>query len=384
MKERLNLFNYGLTETQEKRALRLHKESIIINMLSLGPIGPKAFTEDMIKQTTENYEKHHNLQKTIAMIRPMILHNAIRGEFPAIKDCWEISGLTAYNLEAGLLSPENMMQSLSQATLQFDHFDWLIKVKTTDDIKRAKNEGKHAAFLGSQFIDAIGQDLDNLNMLKDFGLKVLQLTYNNMNIIGSGCTERTDAGVSNFGVKVIERMNELGIIVDTGHCGRQTTLDACSISSSPVIASHTSAKSVYNHDRGKDDTELIAIARSGGVIGVYILPFFISGEEEVTIQTFLDHIDYIVKLVGYEHVGIGTDAPFSLPEWVTDLNRKLISAKVGFRPEHGLSGKRTKGFDDHRDFINFTRGFVSRGYSDEQIKAMLGENWLRVMDAVWK
>jgi len=384
MREGSDLYNYGLTETQEKHAVRLHEESIIINMLSLGPIGPKAFTEDMIKQTMEHYKKHRNLQKTTVMIRSMILHKAICGEFTAIKDWWDISGLTACNLEAGLLSPESMMHGLSQATLQFDYFDWLIKVKTADDIRRAKNEGKHAAFLNSQFIDAIGQDLDNLNMLKDFGLKVLQLTYNNMNTLGAGCTERTDAGISNFGLKVIERMNKLGIIVDTGHCGRQTTLDACSISSSPVIASHTSAKSIYKHDRGKYDEELMAIARSGGVIGVYILPFFISGEDEVTIQTFLDHIDYLVKLVGYEHVGIGTDSPFSLPEWVPDMNRKLIAPQVGFRPEHGLSAKRTKGFDDHRDFINFTRGFISRGYSDEQIKAMLGENWLRVMDTVWK
>jgi membrane dipeptidase len=352
-------------------------------MLSLGLLGPESFPEEMIKQTKDHFEKHRDLRRTRFMIRSLIFHRAIRGEFPAVKDCWKTSGLTACNEDFGLGS-KSMTEGLSLITLQFDYFDWMIKVKRADDIRRAKAEGKLAVFLNSQFIDAIGQDLDNLDMLYDFGLRVLQLTYNRMNYVAGGCTERTDAGVSNFGVDVIERMNELGIIVDTGHCGRQTTLDACEISGKPVIASHTAAKGVYAHDRGKDDEALMAIAKTGGVIGVCILPFFISGEEEVTMQSFLDHIDYIAKLAGCEHVGIGTDAPFSLPEWVTDMNRKQMAAKVGFRPEHGLSGKRTKGFDDNRDFINITRGLVSRGYSDEQVRAILGGNWLRVMDAVWK
>jgi len=101
-------------------------------------------------------------------------------------------------------------------------------------------------------------------------------------------------------------------------------------------------------------------------------------------QSFLDHIDYIAKLAGCEHVGIGTDAPFSMPQWAVEMGPKLVGAKAGFRPEHGLSAKMTKGFDDNRDFINITRGLVSRGYSDEQVRAILGGNWLRVMDAVWK
>ena len=231
---------------------------------------------------------------------------------------------------------------------------------------------------------ALGQDLDNLNMLHEFGLNMLQLTYNSMNFVGAGCTERTDAGVSSYGVKFIERMNELGIIVDTGHCGHQTTLDACEISKQPVVASHTCAQGIYNHARGKSDEEIEAIAKTGGVIGVVTHPSLLSDADEVTMEHFLNHIDYIAKLVGHKHVGIGTDWPVSMPEQTFRMALEKCAPKVGFRPQDRLSIGMTKGYRDYREFINITRGLVSRGYSDDEIRDIVGGNWLRVMEAVWK
>src|SRR5207253_1958845 len=130
--------------------------------------------------------------------------------------------------------------------------------------------------------------------------------------VGVGCTERVDAGLSNFGLQVVERCNQLGVIVDTSHCGRLTTLDACRASRTPVIANHASARAVHAHVRGKSDEELDAIAASGGLIGVVAVPFFLAGGHP-TIEAMLDHIDYIAGRVGWRHVGIGTDWPLQAP-----------------------------------------------------------------------
>ena len=380
-------FDYGLDAAQEERARRLHDESIIIDMLYQGPVGSAAYTEDMTKQIIDDYEKDHDAWRNIVdMAIGLPIRMAVRGEFPAFKEWWNASGLTAGNRQIRCFNPglEEAVLTAAVGTLQFDRFDWLIKATSADDIRRAKAEGKHAGFFSTQHIGFLGQDLDNIDMFYELGLNMVQLTYNSMNLVAAGCTERSDIGVSHFGVRFIERLNKLGIIVDTGHCGRQTTLDACEISDQPVIASHSFAQGVFNHDRGKSDQELEALAKSGGAIGVMTVPFFLSAAAEVTMEHFLDHIDYIVRLIGHTHVGIGTDWPMSLPEWGVNKLIEKILPTLGFRPEHFCSAARMEGFMDYREFINITRGLVSRGYSDEQIKDILGGNFLRIMDAVWK
>ena len=211
---------------------------------------------------------------------------------------------------------------------------------------------------------------------------MIGLTYNWQNYVGSGCTDRSDGGVTDFGARFIRRMNELGIVVDTAHSGRRTTLDACSISSRPVIASHTSADAVSPHDRAKSDRELRALAGTGGVIGVVAVPFFLSTGRDVTIDAMLDHIDYIANLVGWQHVAIGTDWPLQMTKGALSRIGEM-ERQYGFRPEHRVSWTTNLiGFDDYRDFPNITRGLVKRGYTDEQVRGILGENFLRVVDDV--
>jgi membrane dipeptidase len=265
---------------------------------------------------------------------------------------------------------------------QFDTFDWLDKALTADDIRRAKAEGRRAGWLNAQLVGGVTLELlDSFYML---GLRMLMLTYNNMNHIGAGCTERTNAGVSNFGARLIKRMNELGVIVDISHCGKQTTLDACALSSVPVIASHTCCEGVYGHARAKSDEELRRIKESGGLVGIVAVPFFLAPGAEVTVDAMLDHIDYASQLIGWEHVGIGTDWPMMWPKAiVARFFSPANLAASGFRPEHNIQPEvNLVGYDDHRDLPNITRGLVKRGYSDEQIKGILGENFLRVFDAV--
>jgi membrane dipeptidase len=167
----------------------------------------------------------------------------------------------------------------------------------------------------------------------------------------------SNGGVSEFGAKVIGRLNDLGIVVDTAHCNEQTVLDACKISERTVIASHTAAFARFAHDRGISDRAAEAIAATGGIIGVVAVPFFL-GRGTSTIETMLDHIDHFVSLVGWQHVAIATDWPLAPPKWVLEKRTPMLVAN-GFRKEHGITpAQNLVGFDDYRDFPNITRGLV--------------------------
>lgn len=375
-------YDFGLTAEHEERAARLHGESIIIDTLFQGPCGYRSFTDEMLNQLKADFEQHQNAQKGLWDAVRMPVRAAVKGEFPDFEKCWRESGITAGNRQTGGNSLEEAFDSFSLNQAQFDNLDWLSKATTAADIRRAKSEGTHCGIVTTQNTVDVGQNLDRLNQYHDMGMRMIQLTYNSVNFVAGGCTDRVDCGVTDFGVKFIKRMNDLGIIVDTGHCGRQTTLDACEISDAPVVASHTSAAGVRMHDRAKSDEELVAIAESGGYIGVYLVGMFLTDDPDATIEHALDHIDYIAKLVGPEFIGIGSDWPMQAPEWgVQKLSEYAL--EIGFRPEHGVTApKNLIGFDDYRDFPNVTRGLVARGYTDDQIKGILGENFLRVFEKV--
>jgi membrane dipeptidase len=382
VEEQFGIYDFGLTAEQEQRAGRLHTESIVCDMLFQGPCGYRSFTPDIEEGLRQEFASHGNHQQYAVSAWLRNIQSALRGECPDFELCWRTSGITAANRQAPVTFTDRSALSWGLTTEQFDRFPWLIKALGAEDIRRAKREGKQAGYLSSQFLGEIGTHIEILESLRGMGQRMLQLTYNSMNAIGAGCTELTDAGVSHFGVRVIEKMNELGMIVDTGHCGHQTTLDACAISSKPVVASHTSAASVYKVDRAKSDEELRALAGTGGVIGIYAVPFFLAPGGDVTIEAMLDHIDYVANLVGWQHVGIGTDWPLSASKEAL-RHFQIGAAETGFREEHNLDCERNLiGFDDYRDFPNITRGLVKRGYDDDRIRGILGGNFLRVFEQV--
>jgi membrane dipeptidase len=261
------------------------------------------------------------------------------------------------------------------------------KALKADDIRLAKAEGKRAVWLNTQLATGMSKNfIDLIEPAYEIGLRMVQLSYNPQNLMAAGCTERNNAGVSNYGAQVIAKMNELGIIIDISHCSRQTTLDACELSKKPVIASHTAAQGVHMHVRGKSDEEFQALAETGGLAGIAAVQFFFAPPPPpvITIEHVLDHIDYVANLVGWEHVAIGTDWPLAFSKsFLVDICIPWFY-KHGFRKEDRVdeSADNAVGFDDYRSFPNFTRGLVKRGYTDEQIKGILGENFLRVFQNV--
>ncbi|HEY2715674.1 MAG TPA: membrane dipeptidase, partial [Solirubrobacterales bacterium] len=319
-----------------------------------------------------------------AMARPAEL--AAEGRYPAYEEVWRESGVTAGTRQIELAELDLALSTLGALRAQCDRLPWLEQARTAEDIRAAKRAGGHAAFGSTQLIAGPGADL--IGAVPDaqaLGLRMLQLTYNTMTVVGSGCAEPRDPGLSAYGARLVGALNEAGVIVDTGHCGHRTTLDACEVSEAPVVASHCGAKALYEHVRTKTDEELEAIAATGGVIGVVVVPFFLSSDPGADMHVFLDHLEHIVRRVGVEHVAVGTDWPYPLPKSMLDECVGSFAEEGGF--EQGAVASPTQnlvGFDDYRDFPNVTRGLVQRGFDDVEILALLGENALRVFEQVWK
>lgn len=261
--------------------------------------------------------------------------------------------------------------------LRFAKDPSLIHVTTVEDIHRAKREGKLGIGFHFQNSRPVEYDLGNLALLHRLGLRVMQLTYNEKNQVGDGATERTDAGLSKFGLRMIEEMNRLGIVVDLSHVGHRTTMEAMEASKLPVTFSHSNAWAVHASKRNIKDDQIKALARSGGVIGMNGFPGFVHKDHPATLEQFLDHVDHIAKLVGTDHIGLGLDYSQSTPEdykfWGYDPETYPMPPWSYPTGVHEVSL-----------LANFTAGLKKRGYSDGDVRKMLGENFVRVFKAVWK
>ncbi|WP_066068981.1 dipeptidase [Neobacillus soli] len=380
------LFPFNLTKAEEERARVLHEDSIIIDLLFQGPLSPRVIPENVSSKLKELCDPYKDDPIVYSGMPSKLLRQMVaRGELAAFKEEWYQSGITAGNRELELTSPESIIISMAEVQQQFDSVDWLVKALTADDIRNAKSQHLKAGIITAQNTVGLGENLELLEALNAFGLRVLQLTYNQQDYVGSGCAVNPDKGITDFGIQLIERLNKYGIVVDTGHCGKQTTLDACKYSKAPVIASHTGVKAIFNHMRCKSDEEIQAIAATGGVIGVFAMPWFIHEDpNDTTINHVLNHIDYNINLVGIDHVGIGTDWPMSDVTWSLVYFKEQIAPRLGFAKGNGPSTETIIGLEKYSYFINFTRGLMARGYSDEDIRKVIGGNWLRVFEAVWK
>lgn len=376
-------FDFGLNRDEERRAARLHRESLIVDMLYQGPIGPETFPVDLEGHILDLQARLPRDIFSLFKLTSQPVRLAVADKIDYFHERWLASGITGGNREVELASFEIHADLMGLAQSQFDNLPWMVKALVADDFRLAKRQQKAAGFISTQLVTGAFPSLDVLRFAWESGLRMLQLTYNGKNSIGCGCTDPENSGISDFGRQAIALMNDLGVIVDTAHCGRRTTLEACDISSKPVVASHTAAAGLYLHDRCKSDEELFAIANSGGVVGIVAVPFFLSNDARVTINHMLDHIDYVAKLVGAQHVAIGTDWPNQIPQSVlSDLFREAIGS-VGFRDEHNVNpGAAIDGFRDYLNFPNISRGLVSRGYSDSEIQGILGGNFLRVFESV--
>lgn len=382
--DRFGRYAFALDERSDAAARELHASALIVDLMFHGPCGYRSFTRAMVQEIADHLEQSGDRLATWEFGVRLPERMALDGRFPELRDCWDASGITAGSRDLSWHSPESGVATFAHAQALYDGLPWLGKALQAADIRAAHERGTHATFLSTQDAGRFGGRPDLVRLAHDVGLRMVQLTYNGRNQYGCGCTVPADEGLTGDGRDLVALLNDLRVIVDVSHCGPQTSRDACAASDAPVVASHTTARAVYDHDRGKSDRELEAVAGTGGVIGICALPAFLGVAGEATIDDLLDHIDHVVAVVGVEHVALGLDWPLQLPKWaLRNVTQPAAEGGLGFRAEHGLDDTRNLvGFDDYRDAPNITRGLVARGYEDGQIRAILGENALRVFEAV--
>jgi membrane dipeptidase len=251
-----------------------------------------------------------------------------------------------------------------------------------EDIKRAKQENKLACFINFQDTRPVEWNLEYLDYFYDAGLRMMQLTYNERNHVGDGCGERTDTGLSNFGLKLIDRMNDLNMVVDTSHVGSKTTDEAIE-AAKIIVASHSNAKSLCKNPRNKTDDQIRAIARKDGLVGAVAFPSFVKWTDSKngvwpSLNDYLDQIEYLVKIAGIDHVGIGLD--------LTENNEVEEAKLLVTRPDiWGYPGPDDlfhfpAGIDSISNFSNIVAGLLSRGYSEKDVLKIIGGNWMRIYE----
>ncbi|MGI9895254.1 dipeptidase [Vibrio natriegens] len=291
-------------------------------------------------------------------------------------------GITAANCTVSVWEGfQNTVNNIVEMNnLLEENNDLVIKVRTTNDIRKAKQQGKTGVIMGFQNAHAFEDQLGYVQVFKDLGVGVVQMCYNTQNLVGTGCYER-DGGLSGFGHEIVAEMNKVGIMCDLSHVGAKTSKEVILASEKPVCYSHCLPSGLKDHPRNKSDEELRFIADHGGFVGVTMFAPFLKNGIHSTVDDYVEAIAYIFDLVGEDQIGIGTDftqghgQPFF--EWLTHdkgYARRLTNFGEIINPE----GIRTLG-----EFPNLTEALLRHGFSETQVRKIMGENWLRILGEVW-
>ena len=258
----------------------------------------------------------------------------------------------------------------------------LMRIDSVNDFARVKSSKKIAVILGLQNAQHFRRP-DDVNFFYNLGQRVSQLTYNSRNLIGNGATERRDEGISDFGVSIIDRMNTVGMAIDVSHCGDRTTLDAFELSKKPVLITHSNCRVLANgHPRDKSDEAILALKKSGSVMGITGVRMFVRDREPTTIEHALDHFDHVAKLIGPEHLGVGSDIDlYGYDAMPPELNKQL---RAGYKGSYGFREKiDIEGLNHPRRMFDLAEGLIRRKYSDANIEGILGGNFRRVLTQIW-
>lgn len=265
-------------------------------------------------------------------------------------------------------------------------------VRKVEDIDIALNEGKKAIILTFQNPHPIENSINKLRVFYELGLRVMQMTYNHANYIGSGCIESMDSGLTDFGKVVLKKMNELGIVADISHCGHKTGTDVLKLSKKPVVISHAGVLALTDSPRNKTDDELRMLKENGGVIGLSPwgpLCWKKELKRRPTIEDYVDHVDYVKNLIGIDYVGFGGDSTLddtkdekgiieqsTLYSAVVEDYNKYVGTDPDVRHAIGISGC--------WEIENVVVEMKKRGYTDEDINKFTGGNFIRVMNENFK
>jgi len=347
---RFAVFAQSKTE-YSSRTLDLIRRSTVIDMLGL---------------LTLDFQKLHTWQ-----LDPESFQSS---DFQKLRD----SGTTVFHPAVGHRGRDIYAESLRDMTLWNNlvsrHSDYFVRIDGAADLARVKALGKIGILIGEQNSEHF-RSVEDVELFYRLGQRVSQLTYRG-NRIGSGAGDQVDGGLSDYGVRIVERMNKMGMAVDVSHCGDRTTLDTFEASQKPVLVTHSNCRAlVPNRHRCKTDEVIKKMAVKGGVMGITLIRSFVRAQGPATIEDALDHIDRVARLSGVEHIGIGTDV---------DLDGR---AKL---PPEELKARQINPATTDLDRINYrkkihdlTEGLVRRKYTDRNIELILGGNFQRALCQIW-
>lgn len=387
----------GATPAQVERGLALHAASVVFDAYGFCP-RPALDAEKInaaIRAGASSAELN-DLREEISMTR-MALDEREKKEF---FEAFHAAGVTCIFQNSGEEGndPMRLMKRLSRYTYTTDLLrPALSKAVRPSDVEAAKKAGQLCLYFTTNGVpllmrwESVRDELRMIQTFHDFGVRMMHVTYNRRNPIGDGAGEPHDGGLSDFGHTVVAEMNRIGVIVDVAHSGWKTAFDAAKASQKPMVASHTTAAGLYRHFRGKPDEAIRAICDTGGYVGMCCISRFLGGKGDIT--SLIDHIDYVARKFGVDHVAIGTDVAYvsrnDKVERVKVLKRADGSSALGSssRWEHLWPKDDYKATSEGVQSLSwtnwplFTVGLVQRGYKDEEIAKILGGNVLRVAKA---
>lgn len=381
-------------------ARQLHHQALVIDTQQPPATSGFLFTERMRTALSELHRKGLSREEAAPLMVDMAAEE-IRtspGARQHYVDLWRRSGVTVacgtYSGTAKLSEAYDLAsRRIAQAYAYVEALGGELEiVRRAGDIEHVHREGGRGLLLDFQNTTPYGDDLSRVEHFHNLGVRMVQLTYNLRNLVGDGCTEAYQGGLSHFGREVVRRLNALRTLIDVSHCSEQVGWDALETSTAPIVVSHSSSKAVCYHDRGKTDALAKAVADRDGFFGVVVIPGFISDSKEPTLDDFCRHVEHLVNACGIDHVGIGTDkagpgpGTDSMVIYPPDMPKRRANAFdwAGFRDEeHRLTPDyHLNGYENFGDWPNLTVALARWGFNEEELRRLLGLNFLRVFREV--
>ncbi len=260
-----------------------------------------------------------------------------------------------------------------------DNSDLIFLGKNFKDIEKAKSEKKTAIFFGFQNCSPIEDDIDLVEKVHELGCRFMQLTYNNQSLLATGCYEKIDSGVTNFGREVIKEMNRVGVVVDMSHSAEKSTFDAIDVSEKPIAITHANPSFWHPAKRNKSSELLKTLSDSDGILGLSLYPHHLKDNSNCTLKSFCEMVARTAEIMKVDNIGIGSDLCLNQPDKVVEWMRNGTWSKSknygeGSKNRPGFP-KQPKWFEDARGFLNLEKGLRDVGFSEDETNGILGNNW---------
>jgi membrane dipeptidase len=384
--DRLPLHDLGLTAAQAAHAEELLQQNLVISLHD----HPQVFPNDMSKAVEYGQTGRY----------PVGFEGLSYSGLDVVFD--NLAGPTGCIMSHYSWTWADVAYDIGHRLADLAHQDYVRVVRTIDDIRAITGSGHLGWVLALEAASMIDNDIDRLDILHGWGIRQMGLVYNESNLLGGGLKELSDGGLTRFGHRVVKRMNQLGISIDLSHAGDRTTIDAIAASENPVMITHAGARGVWPSERMKPDHVLTALAESGGLLGIEAAPnSTMSLEREGhTIDAVMQHFEYCVELMGIDHVTFGPDTLYAdhakihsefasqfganLPPTVPASEPAPLT-RVGVQEVSAPKSEYCAGFENPTEnFRNAIGWLVQHGYSDEDIRKVVGVNTLRVLGETWK